>query len=129
LLYRGDGAGYWLNTTGTVIGAGFSSMRSIFSPGDFNGDGNSDVMTVLADGTIKLFTGNGSGGWISGSGSGAVIGTGWSTMKQIAGPGDFDGDGNPDIITIRSNGELWLYTGNGTGSWINAVGVKIGSGW
>ncbi|EAX0569006.1 hypothetical protein WX77_25030, partial [Salmonella enterica] len=29
--------------------------------------------------------------------------------------GDFDGDGKADLVARKPNGELWLYSGNGTG--------------
>ncbi|WP_233416247.1 FG-GAP-like repeat-containing protein [Streptomyces sp. N35] len=30
-------------------------------------------------------------------------------------PGDLNGDGNPDLTGVRSDGELWLYAGQGNG--------------
>ena len=41
---------------------------------------------------------------------------------------DFTGDGKTDLIGAKSNGDLYLYRGNGQGGFTGA-GTKIGSGW
>ena len=43
-------------------------------------------------------------------------------------PGDFDGDGKPDLLGRTPAGALYLYRGNGAGGFIGG-GVKIGTGW
>lgn len=48
-------------------------------------------------------------------------------MSQLFSPGDFSGDGIPDIIARRSTGELRLYEGNGTGG--QRTPTTIGTGW
>ncbi len=42
---------------------------------------------------------------------------------------NFDGTGARTSLDLQSNGELWLYRGNGTGGWANPNGVRIGTGW
>lgn len=39
--------------------------------------------------------------------------TDWSTVTQLLAPGDVDGDGLPDLITVE-NGTIWLFTGSTT---------------
>jgi hypothetical protein len=94
---------------------------------DFNGDGKTDVFGRYTDGTLRMFRGNGAGGWLSGKPT--IIGTGFQAFDMIMAPGDFDGDGYNDIITRRSTGELFLYSGNGTGGWKSGRGVLIGTGF
>jgi Zn-dependent metalloprotease len=43
-------------------------------------------------------------------------------------PIDFSGDGKTDLVAVKTNGELYLYRGNGLGGFTGA-GAKIGGGW
>ncbi len=107
-------------------GVGFTVSRLI-SPGDFDGDGNPDLLRIGNNGSLNLFQGDGAGGIPS---RGTVIGSGWIHQTRNAySTGDFDGDGNSDVILERSDGSLYLYRGNGAGFWINPSGTKIGSGF
>jgi hypothetical protein len=54
----------------------------------------------------------------------AIIGTPAITFT----PGDYTGDGKADMHGVRSNGDLYLYRGNGRGGFSGA-GVRIGAGW
>jgi hypothetical protein len=51
---------------------------------------------------------------------------GWNACT-IRGPGDFSGDGRPDILARDAAGSLWLYPGNGTGG--VTARTLVGSGW
>lgn len=126
-LYTGNGTGGWLNGLGTSIGGGFSTASAIFSPGDFNGDAHSDMIVVWPSGVMNLYTGNGAGGWANGTG--IAIGSGFTGFTAIYSAGDFNGDGFADVVTLASNGVLKLYTGNGSGGWINGTGITIGGGF
>jgi FG-GAP repeat len=45
-------------------------------------------------------------------------------------PGDFSGDGKPDVLARKPDGTLWMYRGNGAGNWIDfAGGIQVGAGW
>jgi hypothetical protein len=48
-------------------------------------------------------------------------------MTAIFGPGDWDGDGHPDVISRNTSGRLLLYPGNGSGGWGSPR--QIGTGW
>ncbi|WP_316780705.1 FG-GAP repeat domain-containing protein [Streptomyces sasae] len=51
----------------------------------------------------------------------------WSAVTQMIAPGDVDGDGNPDLITVE-NAKLWLFLGSNAGKLAEAR--KIGdAGW
>jgi len=125
-LYRGNGMGGFTGS-GTKIGVGWQNLSTMFSPGDFTGDGKSDVMGVNgATGDLYLYRGNGAGGWAA---SGQKIGNGWQSLQVMFSPRDFTGDGKSDVMGVnRATGTLTLYTGNGKGGWLRS-GIKVGQGW
>ena len=105
------------------VGTGWGIFNQVFSPGDFDGDGNNDILARDSRGDLYLYPGDGDGGWLNRS----VVGTGWNIFDTILGPGDFDGDGNNDILARNSRGELILYAGDGHRGWKqNRV---VGTGW
>ena len=104
---------------------GASPVPVIFSPVDFTGDAKSDVMRVTPTGYLYLYRGNGAGGFF---GSGTRIGTGWGGFVNLFSPGDFTGDRRSDVLAVKSNGDMYLYRGNGLGGFARS-GTKIGAGW
>jgi SpoIID/LytB domain protein len=122
VLYPGNGSGGFLNTA-RKVGAGWNGFTSIFSPGDFNGDGHSDVIARTSSGLLYLYPGNGSGGWLQPR----LIGRGWNTFSTIISSGDFNGDGKSDVLGRDWNGTLWMYPGNGTGGFL--APKALGAGW
>jgi len=80
--------------------------------GDFNGDGNTDVLwrnTSNGDNYIYLMDGT---TVVAGSGFILNVPTGWT----VAGTGDFNGDGKDDILwrNTGGGGENYIYMMNGT---------------
>jgi len=98
-----------------------AAPRTIFSPLDFTGDGRSDVLRVTPNGELHLYRGSGRGGF---AGFGARIGVGWGGFVKLFSPGDFTGDGRSDLLAVKSNGELYLYRGNGLGGFATS-GARI----
>jgi hypothetical protein len=94
---------------------------------DWNGDGPGDVLAVHPDGRLLLYAGNGAGGWAPPVPR--AIGTGWGGFNALLAPGDFSGDGKPDVLVRNADGQLLLYRGNGTGTWASRVAQTVGSGW
>jgi GH25 family lysozyme M1 (1,4-beta-N-acetylmuramidase) len=47
--------------------------------------------------------------------------------RKVFSPGDFDGDGTPDLLQRKPDGTLWFLPGDGTGKF--GTGQQIGSGW
>ncbi|RKN48478.1 VCBS repeat-containing protein [Micromonospora endolithica] len=132
LLYRGNGTGRWLNGTAPdkIGSSGWQAFTSIFSPGDFNGDGFADVIVRNSAGQLKLYRGNGRGGWQNGTAPDTIGTSGWNQYTAMFSPGDFNGDGFADLIARNSAGELKLYRGNGRGAWLNGTAPEtIGTGW
>ncbi|MGK5734306.1 FG-GAP repeat domain-containing protein, partial [Streptomyces sp. URMC 124] len=82
-------------------------------------------------GQLFLYPGTGKQG-LDALGSRVEIGTGgWNGMNKVV-PGDFNGDGKPDLVATKSEtGELFLYPGTGKpGLDALAKRIEIGTdGW
>jgi len=80
--------------------------------GDFNGDGRDDILWRNSTGTVTDWLATASGGF-TGNDANALnqVSTNW----QVAGIGDFNGDGRHDILWHSSTGALtnWLATSSG----------------
>jgi hypothetical protein len=105
------------------VGSGWNAMREITAAGDFNADGLPDLLAIQSS-TNALFLYPG----LSGARLGAKVqvGSGWSAYSELAGLGDFTGDGFPDLAARSTDGNLYLYPGTGTGFGSRS---RIGSGW
>ena len=116
-----DTTPYGINDGGQIvesnnIGTSFLGTLSTttFAPSDFNGDGVSDVLWRNSNGSLAEWFMDGS--TISSTatptyqGSAVSPGASWS----VAGIGDFNGDGDADILWRNSNGSLveWLMNGS-----------------
>ena len=122
-LYPGNGSGGFAPRV--RVGAGWNTLDAVVGPGDFSGDGVPDLLARGAGtGVLWLYRGNGQGGLLPR----VQVGAGWQVMNAIASPGDLDGDRVPDVLARRAaTGELWRYSGNGTGGWLTPV--RVHTGW
>ena len=109
-----------------IGGTGWQQFDVVTVAGDWNGDGTPDILARNAtNGDLWLYPGNGTGGFKAAR----KIGNGWGDMQTIVAPGDWNGDGLPDIIaTNRTNWNMYFYSGDGKGGFSQA-GTKIGNGW
>jgi hypothetical protein len=127
---RADGSLWMFSATN---GGGVSSpvqvtpsmwdKRALFSPGDFDGDGATDLMAVEADGTIRLFSGDGHGGWKRFVDPGHE----WAGTLQWFSIGDTAGDGRSDVYFTLTDGTLRRLNGTGTGAFASVSTTS--SGW
>jgi uncharacterized protein YkwD len=108
--------------TGALLANGLCGQR-VFGPGDWNGDGKADVVTVDRSGYMWLYAGNGHGT----VGARTEIGHGWTPFRIIP-AGDLTQDGANDMLAIDAQGRLWLYAGNGKGGW-KGQPKQVGQGW
>ena len=130
-LYPGNGTGGFsaTNSTAAVL---WDTAGVALSPGDFDGDGKKDV--IYRDGTdvddLYLARGNGVGGWLTEPRKIAGAGAGWSWANLLFSPGDFTGDGFPDLLyrDAANTSNLWMRAGNGSGGLV-ATSVQIGAGF
>ncbi|MEU2639590.1 FG-GAP-like repeat-containing protein [Micromonospora fulviviridis] len=126
-LRRFDGTGpSAINPRPVVVAADWAAYDITFPVGDFNADGKTDLIARRpADATLWLMPGNGAGG----DSTAVKIGDGgWNAYQDLFSPGDFTGDGKPDVIGSKPDGTLWRWnnattlsnpTQIGTTSWQN----------
>ncbi|MEU8698490.1 VCBS repeat-containing protein [Streptomyces sp. NPDC048680] len=133
-LYRGiDGNHYIIPTNGgdsypfTLDSSSPNErFKDVITPGDLNGDGNPELLTLSATGKLSLHQ-----AWNTNpSGSADWSGTGWQKFNKIVAAGDLTGDGRGDLLARTPSGDIYLYagTGNVTSAPFKA-GVKVGYGW
>jgi FG-GAP-like repeat len=122
-LYPGNGSGSFKPPV-LVAGSGWNVFNWIVGVGDFNGDGNNDVMGRTAAGNLWLDPGNGAGGFLAAR----QVATGWNVFNIFAAANRFDADDNVDLVgRTVSTGALWLDPGNGTGGFLKPY--RIATGW
>ncbi|MEG3844964.1 FG-GAP-like repeat-containing protein, partial [Microcoleus sp. herbarium14] len=91
--------------------------------GDFNKDGNSDLVTANNyTNNVSLLLGNGNGTF----GAATYFGVGSGPYSVAV--GDFNGDGNFDVATAnQSSNNVSILRGNGNGTFAAATNLSVGS--
>jgi hypothetical protein len=109
--------------SGVAIGTGWNGVRNASVSPDLTGDGKPDVIAQDPAGRLRIYLGNGKGGF-----TGVLYGgRGWNVMTRLIAARDRNGDGRNDILATNTNGDLIYYPGDGAG-WLTA-GRIIGRGW
>ncbi|WP_255768214.1 GH25 family lysozyme [Pseudarthrobacter sulfonivorans] len=128
-VWNGDLEGLRRFAGGSPAPEPSDSSRITIAPGDFNGDGQADLISRRPDGQLWFYAGNGAGGYSPGR----VIGSGWQIYDRVLGVGDYNGDGRSDLVARKMDGSLWFYAGTGivnSSSEGYSRAVKIGDyGW
>jgi uncharacterized protein (TIGR03437 family) len=93
--------------------------------GDFNGDGNPDLVTANAGNNVTVLLGDGMGGFVAVAGSPFTVGANPDSVAV----GDFNADGNLDIVTVNSgDNTVTVLLGNGSGGFTAAAGSPFAVG-
>ncbi|MDI2035011.1 hypothetical protein PJL15_02136 [Paenarthrobacter nitroguajacolicus] len=121
-LYRYPNTGGGGLGNGVQIGTGFSGHQ--LNQIDFDGDGNQDIVSRTADGTLRLFRSNGAGNFYSEPSR--VIGSGWGGMTAVSSSTNFTGADSQGLQARAANGDLYYYPAY-SGSWGDRS--LIGLGW
>ncbi|WP_143676653.1 FG-GAP-like repeat-containing protein [Streptomyces sp. TLI_146] len=84
------------------------------APGDFNGDGKTDVADISGLGTLYWKPGDGNGG-LGGTQQLWPTDEAFKTFRDLT-SGDFNGDGKSDVAVISGSGNLLWWAGDGNGN-------------
>ena len=104
MLYRGNGAGGWVTGTGEPIGSGWDGFTAVLPGGDFSGDGKPDVLARRTDGVLLLYRGERRRRLDHRGGRSRSAAAGSRSPRWCRG-GDFSGDGRPDVLARRGDGD------------------------
>jgi hypothetical protein len=120
----------WLAAAATASAVGFASQTyptggdpGAVATGDFNGDGQPDMVTANAsDGTVSVLLGNGDGTFQTQK-TFAV-----GTRPRGVAVGDFNGDGKLDLaVTNANDNTVSVLLGNGDGTFQPQTPYAVGS--
>ncbi len=127
--FIGNVTGNLTVTGGGLVGANPGSSWHAKAAGDFNADGQSDILFQNSDGTPAIWLtggGNGTVGLVAGAVPGFNPGTSWS----VIGAGDFNGDGKADILWQNTDGTTAVWLMNGLSLISGAAGpFSPGANW
>jgi hypothetical protein len=155
-IYLGRGNGTFVRRAQHSVN--LHGMVGLTGPGDVTGDGHPDLVARRSSGTTVTLPGTGAGTFgapvstappgpvPTGSGLGALIPTGLAipNANLLLNAGDWNRDGFDDLITRNTDGNLYLYLGNGQGHFaaptllatgygavtlLTAAGDITGDGW
>ncbi|HXE55020.1 MAG TPA: VCBS repeat-containing protein, partial [Tepidisphaeraceae bacterium] len=123
LIGNGNGTFQSAVTTTVASGTNLNQSEAVFATGDFNGDGNLDVVSPFG-----VLLGNGKGGFTAPSSGLPVASTPVSSAFAV---GDFNGDGKLDLAMVppgTAAGQIAILPGNGNGTFATPASVVVNAG-
>jgi hypothetical protein len=120
-LYRGTGRGKLASRR--LIGSGWNRYARMIGAGNLMATGTAattgpgDLLAVTKAGAMRLFPGNGHGGFAKP----VRVAGNWSGYNTVIAIGDMNHDGRNDLIARDDSGRLWLFDGNGHGGFAHRV--------
>src|ERR1039458_2735946 len=95
-------------TSQAIVATGVPSNWTIVGTGDFNGNGNTDILWRDTAGAVAIWFMNGT--TVTSISALGNVPTNWT----VVGTGDFNGDGNTDILWRDTAGDVGIWLMNGT---------------
>ena len=108
VVIRTDGNARFGTPRATNLIGGTSA--TLMNAGDWDRDGDGDILIRHTDGTIRVNRGNGTETFATG----VIIGRGFESVSVIDVVSDITGDGWPDLVGKYSTGEIRVWPGRGT---------------
>ncbi|MER5204981.1 VCBS repeat-containing protein [Streptomyces sp. NPDC002825] len=124
-LYQGTGLAKTPLAARVRIGAGWNTYTQLTGGSDLTGDGRADLVATDKAGDLWLYKSTGS--LTAPYAARKKIGYGWGVYNQLTATGNLAGGPAGDLVARDKAGVLWLYLGNGDGTF--APRVRIGAGW
>ncbi|MBZ4317906.1 VCBS repeat-containing protein [Streptomyces sp. SCA2-4] len=100
--------------------------HGLIAPGDLGGGKETDLVALGKGGRANVRFNKFNGGLVKEI---QLRGAEWGTYTELAGRGDYTGDGKTDIVAHDRDGVLWLYKGTGSTTKPFAARTKVGGGW
>ena len=102
-------SGTWNTSAPMRVNLGFGNADTLLNVGDWDRDGDGDLIVRARSGRLNLRLSNGHGTF----GSRRVIGTGFDRVGLLSAVGDMTGDGYPDLMGQPFGGAMRIYPGRG----------------
>lgn len=120
-----DGTLYYTAERGgdtKVLGTGWDKYNLLVSVGDMGGSAHPDLLARDKDGALWLYQGKADGTLAARVRAGA---SGWNGMNELAGRGDYTGDGQADLVARSTAGTLYIYPGTGDATADAVLGTRV----
>jgi hypothetical protein len=126
--WLGEADGGFANNDANAV-VRFPSSWHVAGTGDFNGDGRDDLLMRHDSGVVTNWLGEADGGFVNNDANAVVR---FPSSWQVAGTGDFNGDGRDDLLMRHDSGVVTDWLGQADGGFVNndanAV-VRFPSSW